>query len=68
MDNVEYLIIDEYSVIGQKMFGWINRRCKQATGVSSLPFGGTSVILVGDVGQLPPVTDKVYIMTNHLEK
>ena len=59
MENVEYLIIDEYSVIGQKMFGWINRRFKQATGVSSLPVGGTSVILVGDVGQLPPVTDKV---------
>ena len=54
MDNVEYLTIDEYSVIGQKMFGWINRRCKQATSVSSLPFGGTSVVLVGDVGQLPP--------------
>ena len=41
------------------MFGWINIRCKQAIGVSSLLFGGTSVILVGDVGQLPPVTDKV---------
>ena len=59
MDGIRYLIIDEYSVIGQKMFGWINRRCKQATGVSTILFGGISVILVGDIGQLPPVSDKV---------
>ena len=64
MDGAQYLIIDEYSVIGQKMFGWINRRCKQATGVSTLTFGGISMILVGDVGQLPPVSDKVIYHNN----
>ena len=53
------MIIDEYSVTGQKLFGWIDRRCRQATGKSVLPFGGLSLVLVGDVAQLPPVTDKV---------
>ena len=28
LEDVNYLIIDEFSVIGQNMFGWINRRCK----------------------------------------
>ena len=32
LKGVKYLIIDEFSVIGQKMFGWINKRCKEATG------------------------------------
>ena len=41
------------------MFGWISRRCKQATGRSCVPFGGISVILVGNVAQLPSISDKV---------
>lgn len=41
------------------MFAWINRRCKQATGNLTIPFGGMSIILVGDIAQLPPVTDQV---------
>ena len=59
LNGVEYLIIDEYSVIGQKMFGWISRRCKQATGKTTLSFGGLSIIVVGDIAQLPPISDKV---------
>lgn len=41
------------------MFAWINCRCKEATGNNTLPFGGMSVILVGDIAQLPPITDQV---------
>ena len=59
ISGIKYIIVDEYSVIGQKLFGWIDRRCKQATGCQNIPFGGISIILVGDIGQLPPVTDKV---------
>ena len=46
-----------------KMFGWINRRCKQATGISTVPFSGMSIILVGDIAQLPPITDQVLYHT-----
>ena len=63
MNGVKYLIVDEFSVIGQKMFGWINRRCKEATGCTTIPFGGISVILVGDIGQLPSISDQVIYHT-----
>ena len=32
LHGVKYIIIDEFSVIGQKLFGWLDRRRSQATG------------------------------------
>jgi hypothetical protein len=29
LNNIEYIIIDEYSMLGQVTFGWIDKRCKQ---------------------------------------
>ncbi|XP_068742117.1 ATP-dependent DNA helicase PIF1-like [Montipora capricornis] len=58
LKGINYIIIDEYSMLGQTMFGWIDRRCRQATGKIAEVFGGKSIILVGDPGQLPPVADK----------
>ena len=58
VDNIVYIIIDEYSMIGQVTFGWIDKRCKQATGSNDKVFGGKSLILTGDPCQLPPVADK----------
>ena len=58
LNGVDYIIIDEYSMLGQVGFGWIDRCCKQATGVFSQVLGGKSLILTGDPGQLPPVADK----------
>ena len=52
------LIIDEYSQVGFKIFGWIDQRLRQATGKLHLPFGGLSICLVGDMLQLPPVLDR----------
>ena len=57
--SIKYIIIDEFSVICQKMLGWIDRRCRQGTGNSTKLFGGLSVLLVGDTAQLPPIPDKV---------
>ncbi|XP_028405258.1 uncharacterized protein LOC114527764 [Dendronephthya gigantea] len=58
LNDIDYIIIDEYSMLGQTTFGWIDKRCKQATGHYDKVFGGKSVILTGDPGQLPPVADK----------
>ncbi|XP_048579336.1 ATP-dependent DNA helicase PIF1-like [Nematostella vectensis] len=57
-----HTVIDEYSMLGQATFGWIDRRCKQITGYSDQPFGGISLILTGDPGKFPPVSDKPFIM------
>jgi hypothetical protein len=27
----DYILIDEYSMLGQVTFGWMDKRCKQAT-------------------------------------
>lgn len=45
-------------MLGQASLGWIDRRCRQATGLHEILFGGKSVILFGDPAQLPPVGDK----------
>ena len=58
LNEVDYIIIDEYSMLGQLAFGWIDKRCKQATGYNNKVLGGKSLILTGDPGQLPPVADK----------
>ena len=55
--EIQYIIIDEVSMLGQYMIAWVDRRLCQATGHQDKPFGGLSIILVGDLGQLPPVGD-----------
>jgi hypothetical protein len=45
-------------MLGQVAFGWIDKRCKQATALHDNVLGGKSLILIGDPGQLPPVADK----------
>ena len=37
------IIIYEYSMLGQTMLGWIDRRCRQATGISDELFGHLSI-------------------------
>ena len=58
LTNIDYIIIDEYSMLGQLTFGWIDRRLKQTSGFQDKLLGGKSVILCGDPAQLPPVADK----------
>ena len=58
LQQIDYILIDEYSMLGQTTFGWIDKRCKQATGFYDKVLGGKSLILIGDPGQLPPVADK----------
>lgn len=56
--TMEYLIIDEMSMVGRKIFGQVDRRLRQAFPQrSDQLFGGCSCLLFGDFGQLPPVMD-----------
>ena len=56
--SVEYLIIDEMSMVGRKMFRQVDRRLHQAFPQhSDQLLGGFLCLLFGDFGQLPPVMD-----------
>lgn len=48
------IIIDEVSMVSKPLFAYVDARLKQIEG-SQKPFGGMSVIAVGDFYQLPPV-------------
>lgn len=58
LHHIKYILIDEYSMLGKTLLGWIDKQCRQATGQQDEIFGGKSIILVGDPAQLPPVADK----------
>ena len=58
LQGKHYIIIDEMSMIGQRMMAWIDKRLRQASAALDCPLGGFSVIIVGDFGQLPPVGDR----------
>lgn len=55
--GVKYIVIDEVSMIGQRMLGWLDVRLKSASCQKDKPFGGFNVIIVGDFGQLSPIGD-----------
>ena len=56
--EVRYVIIDEMSMMGRKLFGQIDRRLRQIfPHHGDCILGGCSLILFGDFGQLPPVMD-----------
>ena len=53
--SVRLLIIDEVSMMSQKIFEIIDDLCRQIKGRPFAPFGGIQVIFTGDFFQLPPV-------------
>ena len=58
--NVDYLIIDEVSMIGCRLMLQIHEALCEAK-ENADPFGGVNIIFVGDFAQLPPVGDtKLY--------
>lgn len=54
--NVKLIIIDEVSMVGSRLFTNVDIRLRQIRGINE-PFGGISVLTVGDLNQLPPVMD-----------
>ena len=56
--NMEYLIIDEMSMVGMKTLGQADKRLRQVfPHHADTLLGGCSCLLFGDFGQLPPVMD-----------
>ena len=55
--NLKVIFKDEISMVGSGMFNLLNLRLQQIMGTKE-PFGGVSLITVGDLFQLKPVLDK----------
>ena len=55
--KLKIIVIDEISMVGADMFQFINARLQEIF-QCNLPFGGVSVLCVGDMFQLRPVMDK----------
>ncbi|XP_069108223.1 uncharacterized protein [Argopecten irradians] len=56
--DLSVVIIDEVSMVGNKMLSLINECLQKIKGNQSQLFGGVSVVLIGDLYQLKPVMDK----------
>lgn len=58
LQNINFIIIDEASMLGLNLFYKVDLRLREAKPqLSHLPFGGLCVYLIGDWSQLPPVCD-----------
>ena len=56
--GMHYLVIDEMSMVGRKLFGQIDKCLRQVfPHHADQLFGGCSCLLFGDFGQLPPVME-----------
>ena len=52
--DLKLIIIDEISMVGIRMFGHLDARLKQIF-KNTEAFGGLSILVFGDLKQLPPV-------------
>ncbi|EXU95902.1 AAA ATPase, helitron and PIF1-like helicase domain protein [Metarhizium robertsii] len=59
LKDIQYLIIDEKSMLGLRQLSWIDDRLLEAFPHRNEEFfGGLNILLVGDFFQLPPVLQK----------
>ncbi|CAB3977852.1 ATP-dependent DNA helicase PIF1-like [Paramuricea clavata] len=56
LQRMQVIFIDEISMVGSAMFNFLDLRLQQIVGTKE-PFGGLSIITVGDLFQLKPVFD-----------
>ena len=56
LQRMQVVFIDEISMVGSGMFNFLDLRLQQIMGTKE-PFGGLSIVTVGDLFQLKPVFD-----------
>ncbi len=56
--KLQLLIVDEISMVRADLMDGIDRFLRVQRGQKNIPFGGVSVLVIGDLFQLPPVTDE----------
>ncbi|KAF5309332.1 hypothetical protein D9611_014030 [Ephemerocybe angulata] len=54
MRGVDYIFMDEISMVSCQDLYLIDKRLKDVTTLEDMPFGGLSIIVAGDFAQLPP--------------
>ena len=64
LKDLQLLMIDEISMVGFTMFQQVDARLQQIMR-SKAPFGGISVVVLGDFNQLRPVGDKYIFQFNN---
>ncbi|KAK3922011.1 ATP-dependent DNA helicase [Frankliniella fusca] len=64
MEDVRFIFIDEFSMIGCRLLGFLEKRLREAKPRCDEPFGGLFVYLIGDVRQLPSVGDPALYSTS----
>lgn len=68
MSRVKVIIIDEFSMVGQKLLGKIDQRLRQANpDIQDQVMGNYIVYLFGDFNQLQPVGDQLLYSIPHSE-
>lgn len=53
--DIEFMFIDEISMVSYEMLGMIDSRLRQLKKKGSEPFGGINMMIFGDLFQLPPI-------------
>lgn len=62
LSKVRFILVDEYSMIGLRLFLKMHERLCQGRGSAAEPFGGYFLYFFGDLRQLPPVRDVAMFM------
>ena len=56
--RTDILVVDEASMVNADLVDAMDEALRYLQGRNNLPFGGTKVVFIGDMGQLPPVSNK----------
>lgn len=66
IEKIDTIIIDEVSMLRSDILEAIDFSLRRNGGNPNLPFGGKQILFVGDIFQLPPVTDSTDEVENFL--